>query len=806
MPLLPKYWWPTDSDTVITQEGSQLLRRYGTYSARVQAPTAAFAGDPDAVDSSGNPLPLPPVIGSGIVSSPTVINPTEEKPWFTEQIAAWIVSGAIRLEMWDVTDCQNVIIWPPRESDLRAVSTEIGVWVDVLAVSPGEDFFNGTVTGRTTTLVQLALVADVLNTEFYVDGAMLLNSADYSETYFEGRASNLLVLAGNEELGIYKNPIAGYDLTTLDLTRRDAVTWPSEKIEIGANPRLKVDEFTLDTSTTRIFSVTRDLTTEAETAVQIVNTPRPMTMTRMLNMTKRKRRRLLAPDPEQTNRPANVTNVQAIVLNTQLEVTFAPAVGAARYEVREQGTGDTPKERYNTGRSLGPRFDSTRYIFSDLSGDANKTWNLSIRAYNRSGVASPDPVEITAEPGLFAEGARIPTDIDCLMYISMDEKYDQNKDLMEPTRWNGTGPSVVQIAAPGTAEHRRRIRWDQGTEENHMFIDFDPDWPFTNLGSTTVLPTSEKSGPSNHHIKLGDSDLGTAQGREDLFAGACNMIVDRRIATGGATGLDLVGNFSLVAWINPCLYWPIGKLWGTLNGESYPIWSRLGIVDRSAGGDVYRGWAFTMGGPPYIGNVQMVNPVANGLTFYYHSAQDLGVQQEDAADNGNAIFWAHDWHLPLDATDDGGGLAVDAGQYVGWLFTCLTVSAPYTSDDPSISYNVSDYTCWFGNADQDNLKNLGTFTAPAIFSTTFSAPPNETTPRRAQDIMLAINSLLDNNVFNDDSAYEDRASAALFANFDEMRVYKRALSAAEVLGLYNHPGGQKRTENPLEPDRQVLQP
>jgi hypothetical protein len=311
MAFLPDYWWTTDDQTVVTQEASQLLRRYGSYSAHVLAPVAAFAGDADNVDSAGLPAPIPAVIGSGITCSPVPINPTEEKPFYTGQITAWLVQGALRLELWDVTDCSKVIIWPPRESDLRAVSTETGVWIDILAVNPGEDFFTGATTGRISTHMQLAILADVPDTEFYVDANMILNSPDPSETYYEGRSSNDLLLAGNDELSIYKNPLSSFDLSVINLTRRNVAIWPSEAFDIGATARLKVDEFGSLDVTPRIMEITTNLLTEAESAVTL-ETER-QTLTRKLAATQRKRRFLRPRNPEQTNRPANVTGLSGVV-------------------------------------------------------------------------------------------------------------------------------------------------------------------------------------------------------------------------------------------------------------------------------------------------------------------------------------------------------------------------------------------------------------------------------------------------------------------------------------------------------------
>ncbi len=312
MAFLPDYWWPTDEATVITQESSQLLRRKGSFSAHVQAPIAAFAGDPNALDANGLPVPVAGVVGSGIVSSPIPVRPTEFQPFYTLQISLWVIQGAVRLELWDVTDCANVIIWPPREADVRAVTTEIGNWVDNLAIAPGEDFFIGTTTGTTTTAFQIAVLADVIDTEFHLDAAMLTNTAGGVPTFVEGKASNLLIIAANDAFSVIGNPLSSYRLSAVDLNRKDATTWPSEDIEIGANARLKVDDILLDVSP-RMTGLSKDLFEETKTSVTLETEEE--TLTRKLTETQRRRRSIQVSHPEFVNRPANVTGLSGAITN-----------------------------------------------------------------------------------------------------------------------------------------------------------------------------------------------------------------------------------------------------------------------------------------------------------------------------------------------------------------------------------------------------------------------------------------------------------------------------------------------------------
>ncbi len=306
MAFLPDYWWPTDANTVITQETSPLFRRKGTAAARVFAPTAALQGDLAAE------TPILPVLGSGIVSSPIPVRPTEFKPFYTVQVSMWVIGGAVRLELWDVTDCSDIIIWPPRESDKRAVTTVLGNWVDNLAVAPGEDFFAGATTGRITTQFQIALIADVLDTEFVLDAAMLTNEAAGMPTFVEGKGANLLVIAGNDDLLLRKDPLSTYALRALEFTRKDAVTWPGEAFDIGVTSRLKVDNFILDIEP-RITSFDRDLNQELNTKVKVESEEE--TLSRQLAQTQRQRRNIQRETEELTNRPASVAGLSGAITN-----------------------------------------------------------------------------------------------------------------------------------------------------------------------------------------------------------------------------------------------------------------------------------------------------------------------------------------------------------------------------------------------------------------------------------------------------------------------------------------------------------
>lgn len=483
----------------------------------------------------------------------------------------------------------------------------------------------------------------------------------------------------------------------------------------------------------------------------------------------------------------------------RLEVKWLPAVGAARYEVREQGLGDTALERYESGIPLGPRVDSTRFVFTAAE---SRPYNLSIRSYNRTGVASREPKEITVTPG-GAEGARVPSDIDLVMYLSMDEKFDQNGDLMEPQIFpDGTIP----IMPGGSVEQRRRLRYDQGISENHMVVGTDISSPITIGGRTVVHATSEKQSPSNRHIQMGDADDGTAAGRATLGHSEIHLIVDPRTggAIGGQTDADFLDNFTLVGWINPVLIWQKGWTADDAAGHRIILWSRHGAYDVDPSGVGTRGWALYLGGPPWFasnidnGDIHR-NDGVNGFCFIYlqegtYSSRYGGSgSDEELLDNGNAAFWPYEYERGLDNLDNP---PVDEGKYCGWLFFAMTCSLV---SDGEVALEM-----WVGRADQDDLKSLNVIVKPQLRLSMWT-PPNEDAggPRTMATCMIAINHLF-NDARIDLSGIENNSSIADFAKFDEMRIYRRQLVPAEIRGLYNHPGGQKRTENLIEIERQVV--
>jgi len=162
--------------------------------------------------------------------------------------------------------------------------------------------------------------------------------------------------------------------------------------------------------------------------------------------------------------------------------------------------------------------------------------------------------------------------------------------------------------------------------------------------------------------------------------------------------------------------------------------------------------------------------------------------------SGYGIWWNYDWYSDLDSTPVTGGVPtyVDSGEYAGWHFVAVRVGkATGTASD-----STCDYTGFVGKVDRDDFRKLGTQTAMRMRH-------DQWTQLDTSKILVSVS---DYGVSLDTNPYDEFTIQGSFARYDELRIYNRALSDGEIEALYLHPGGQKRTENLLEPERQVTQP
>jgi hypothetical protein len=442
--------------------------------------------------------------------------------------------------------------------------------------------------------------------------------------------------------------------------------------------------------------------------------------------------------------------------------------------------------------------DKNSFRFEDAD---SRTYHLSVRSYNRAGVGSAEPSEITVTPDE-SNDIRIPTDINLVSYWSWDEKYDQTGKLMEPQLYGGvSGPFAV-----GSTEHRRRLRYDQGFSENHMLLqDF----------GGPILSTSVKQSPCNYAIQMGDVD-GTAIERWNETFGYQCAVVDQRVATGGHTDMDMVDNFTVTAWVNPTLTWDLGASWAQDNGQRFEMLGRMGIGRYGGSGLGHAtGWKFIIGGPSWFGGwgarrpdgtnaLDNLGPTPTwGLSFIYtsqiaRSGSPITPPPWTIFNAGWCHFWAYDWLSELDITQIGTPPShsyIDSGEYAGWHFVAVRVGeATGTGNDATC-----DFDCFVGKADTDELTRFPRVTAPRIRHDLWTHL-DDNPPEEILTSVNAYSTAVSTFIATD---YDNFQVAGRFARHDETRLYNRPLDDGEIKGLFYHPGGQKRTENLLEIERQV---
>lgn len=345
-----------DGAPTIAQNTDQLFTRYGGSSAHVSGAS----------------------LGQGIGTAAINVKPTKERPYFTVQIALWVVSGSVRLELDDLTNGKT---WPPAEAADAAVTDERGVWIERLGVSPGEDF-----EAAGTQQFQVRAIAAEDGTEFYLDAVMLTQTAAGVETFYDERGSNRLWLAANRELQLRAEPLSEWDVQSLDLNALDASKWPDEEFVLGGTVRLVQRQLGIDVKT-RIRGIRDNPFIEAagrlELGTELDNLTRTLAEPRRRSRSAREDRR-----PE-LFRPADVTNF-AGTWKAVLRLTWDHVPGAARYEIREQGTGATPEERWDNGTTFAVQ-DLNQ--FEDSEPDL-KTLNLTIKGVSATGRVSRNPTEL----------------------------------------------------------------------------------------------------------------------------------------------------------------------------------------------------------------------------------------------------------------------------------------------------------------------------------------------------------------------------------------------------------------------------
>ena len=624
---LPEYYWPIMGDETITQETALDGIKLGPYAVRVVAPTAAYSGN-RATDP-----PQDPIIGSGIVSSPIPVQLEEGFPFVSEQARLWVVSGRVRMELWDVSVCDTVIIWPPRYSNKRVVTEEIGNWIENLEYHPGENFYyiHNTLLGGVPSEFQLVLCAEDANTEFVVDGLQLVNLAEGAATFWEGSASNDLWKAALDLLkersildGVTRYAFEMADLDRLGLSSNEDVAW-------GADVDLSDSRFGI-TATRRIVEYTKQHLRLGETSVLVDRDPKRLTKDVAFNP----RRDLRAVNPEEVNAPTTPQGLKAeINANGNLVFSWESATGANYYQVREAGNGATDEARWASGRIIegGERVATTQFIIADPEP---RPYDIMVRAYTESGRPSRGVAVSDDTIAIPSNTIAAPSDLDLALYLAFDERDDMEGETLRPQQGDLRHATDASFAVqPAITELQRRRRWDQSQYGNHFVAHYISQTvaqghpALQNAESQSINPNAP--GVANHSlssndgvedeslhpstsaytnpcgagtwptfddlIEAGDEDARYHRSEEGFMWGSHSA--DVRVmeqfyfnsSTGmweldpvknGHFGFDFETDFTICGWITPCIInwdntWTVG---GLNSGEEhqYTILGRFGRI------------------------------------------------------------------------------------------------------------------------------------------------------------------------------------------------------------------------------------
>lgn len=354
------------------------------------APTIAQSQDEEFVRHGGSAAHVQADDGDGIATNVTPVSPSADRPYFTGQATLWLVSGAVRVELVDVTNGRT---WPPGEADQDELAEDPGL-VDNIGVRPGEDFNAGG-----TTQLQLRIVAAEDGTEFYLDAGQLTNTEGGFQTFYHARGANQLWHAANDHLRVFGEPLESHEIDVMDLTELDPSRWPDEPLVLGAPAVVHDAAADVDVST-RIRGRRWSPLQPADVRRLNLETEEQR-LTALLAQTQRNRRKRKPDRPDQLQRPEDVANFTGRFPDAFLLLSWSASRGAGRYEIRKQGVGSTALERWENGEPFG---NTDASAFVDRDPDSSQ-FALTIRALNpRTGRWSRNPTELS----ISAEGSDSP--------------------------------------------------------------------------------------------------------------------------------------------------------------------------------------------------------------------------------------------------------------------------------------------------------------------------------------------------------------------------------------------------------------
>lgn len=237
----------------------------------------------------------------GVECANITLVPSDDSPYFTAWIKIWIVSGRVRFQL----DHSLLGVFPPLDSDQGskklAISSLKGAWVELI-IQPGTQNL------LTAGTVQLQVLSEGGAAEFFIDGAMLTQTAALTP-FFDGQpAIELWDRAAQRFLGsLVSTETRRYTIGVADLSDTTA---PFDALTVGADVELEDPNLAIDV-TTRLKSLRRDLLRPALVVMELDALRGRFTETAI----RRRERRRVSVDVEES------------LTLTDFYIEFAPADG-----------------------------------------------------------------------------------------------------------------------------------------------------------------------------------------------------------------------------------------------------------------------------------------------------------------------------------------------------------------------------------------------------------------------------------------------------------------------------------------------
>lgn len=242
--------WSAFGGAVVTELTDPERRRHGTGSARLLCTSAE----------------------AGLESDPIDVTPTEAFRHFLGQIALWVTQGVFRFEIVAIDGgAQETVIPEDLGAGGRAYTSIVGAWTDVLAVQDhAADFYDLGIEQ-----VKLRVVADRLDggqASCDLDAALLMRTSYDQVAFLDGRASNLLWKAANDELIRLAQTPATVSVGLTDLYRLDSSAAPHDAVVLGGTVEVRDPELGTSLSV-RVRKVSENLLEPASTSIELSNEP-----------------------------------------------------------------------------------------------------------------------------------------------------------------------------------------------------------------------------------------------------------------------------------------------------------------------------------------------------------------------------------------------------------------------------------------------------------------------------------------------------------------------------------------------------